>query len=186
VPFEGWAFRRDRHPPELARVQRVEGALVTRATRRLRRRKVREREEMDAMRRDVEALARDGVRAGMTSDEALALVSHAAGTMARRMVEDGAAKRAPWGLVYDPRALRHTIETALLMLHEGERATDARGDAPDLSEDEARRIAFRLVAGASTLGAAAVLYLASSPIPYALARHLRAIPNPAEIPRRSP
>lgn len=134
--------------------------------------RLREKQQLRDLTRDV--LESFG-EVGMSIDEAVALVRDAAEEMARAMRRVGGERYAPWGKpTYDYRALRKTVETAFLLLEEGEDLLERRGDAPDLSDQEAQRACRLLTSGASSLGAAAALYLASSPLPYRIARHMRA------------
>lgn len=118
---------------------------------------------------------------GVTQDQALELVRAGIDKMARRMTQGGAATRAPWGpVVYDLAALEKTLQTALLMMARGNEGIDQRGDAEDLGSAESLQYLLHSIGGAVTAASAAVLWLASQPIPYDLARHITAVENPTE------
>ena len=129
----------------------------------------------------VESLKGEIGKPGMSLDEAVELIAEAARIMLQRMTTEGAATMAPWGRVCcDQKALEKTLQTSILLLCQGSSGIDERGDAPDLTDEESAQLMFKVVSGAASAGAAAVLWLTSQPLTYDLARHLRATPNPVE------
>lgn len=148
-------------------------------TRALRRKRRQAREERAGIESLIAEIARSGIgRPGMTPAEVLELLSAAAERIGTRMTRAGLCRREPWGLSFDARSLRATIDAGLLMLHTGEGRLDAApGTGETLTDEESARILLEIVQGALTLGGAAILYLASSPIPYTVARHFSATEN---------
>ena len=139
------------------------------------------RTSLDALIRETETIAKqfrdDGVGAlGMTDEQVDELIAISVRAMAKRMTREGYATKAPWGVIFNPEALRGSAELALLMFRNGDTANDERGDAPDLGEDESIQMMLEIVHGCLTMASASILYLRSLPLPFTMAQHLTANP----------
>lgn len=111
----------------------------------------------------------------MTRDEALNLIREAASVASAALSDP---KPTPWGtLGHDPREIEQALKNGLALFQHGTDMVDERGDDP--TEGEAMRIVFELIHGAATMAAAAVLYLEECPIPYEVAKQMRARSVPA-------
>lgn len=138
-------------------------------------------ESLEDLKRDTEKFAQemrdDGLGAlGMTDAQVDELIGISVRTMAQRMTREGYATKAPWGVIFNPDALRGSAELGMLMLSRGDHAVDDRGSEADLEEDESIRMMLEVVHGCLTMASASILYLRSLPLPFALAQHLTANP----------
>jgi hypothetical protein len=126
-----------------------------------------------ALDKDFERLAAEveagGDILGISHAQAIELVEIGLRDLRDRMTREGYASRAPWGLVIDPRALRKSLETGLLLFRAGD---DELGRPDDVTEDQAILTTLQTVGGCITLAAAALLYLEGLPLPFDAVKHL--------------